>query len=76
MTIEEILDCSADQLEKMSDEDLIKYLSPYFAVTRPELIQKPTKNFQPVFVDFEMKQKLAKLRELGIDAGFIMNKKR
>jgi hypothetical protein len=37
MTIESLLDCSADELEKLSDTELEKILAPYFQVTRPEL---------------------------------------
>jgi hypothetical protein len=37
MTIEQLLDCSADELEKLSDTELEKILAPYFNVTRPEL---------------------------------------
>lgn len=37
MTIESLLDCSADELEKLSDSELEKILSPFFQVTRPEL---------------------------------------
>jgi hypothetical protein len=34
MTIEQLLDCSADELEKLSDTELEKILAPYFNVTR------------------------------------------
>jgi hypothetical protein len=37
MTIEQLLDCSPDELEKLSDTELEKILAPYFNVTRPEL---------------------------------------
>ncbi|HEX9232675.1 MAG TPA: hypothetical protein VF849_01365 [Blattabacteriaceae bacterium] len=37
MTIEQLLECSAEKLEAMSDSELNSYLSPYFNITRPEL---------------------------------------
>lgn len=40
MTIEDILGCSASQLEAMSDVELYKYLEPYLKVTRPERVDK------------------------------------
>lgn len=36
MTIEELLECSAEQLEKMTDVELLKYFEPYLTVTRPD----------------------------------------
>lgn len=44
MTIEELLECSADQLEAMSDEQLCKYFASYLNVTRPELVTRPEKD--------------------------------
>ena len=37
MTIEELLDCSADKLEKMTDAELEEFFKPYLDTTRPEL---------------------------------------
>lgn len=37
MTIEDILQCSADQLEAMSDAELEKHFAPFLNVTRPEM---------------------------------------
>lgn len=37
MTIEELLKYSADDIEKMSDEQLIAILSPMFERTRPKV---------------------------------------
>lgn len=45
MTIEELLNCSADQLEKMSDAELEAHFAPYLNVTRPErVIQEGSNN--------------------------------
>ena len=69
MTIEELLDCSAEKLEAMTDSELNSYLSPYFQVTRPEFqVNKATPKKSG---DMELNLKLAKAkaiaRSLGID---------
>ena len=38
MTIEELLECDADTLEKMTDQQLLEYFTPYLKVTRPEMV--------------------------------------
>lgn len=43
MTIEQLLECSADQLEKMTEAELLQHFAPYLTVTRPELAEKPLK---------------------------------
>lgn len=70
MTIEQLLECSADQLEAMSDAELIQYLSPYFEVTRPQ----PTKQKQegtPAKVTVEQKLKIRQAeliaKQFGLD---------
>jgi len=40
MTIEQLLECSAEKLEAMSDTELNSYLSPFFPITRPEMQSK------------------------------------
>lgn len=35
MTLQQLLDLGPDDWEKISDEDLKKYLDPYLRVTRP-----------------------------------------
>lgn len=35
MTLKQLLDLGPDDWEKLSDEDLKKYLDPYLKVTRP-----------------------------------------
>lgn len=37
MTIEELLECSADKLEKMSTEQLLQWFGSKLKITRPEL---------------------------------------
>lgn len=41
MTIQQLLDCSAEKLKKMNDAELLKYFEPYLKITRPELAEKP-----------------------------------
>lgn len=43
MTIEELLDCSPEKLEAMSDKELLEYFAPFLNVTRPELAAKQEK---------------------------------
>lgn len=40
MTLEELLESSADELDKLDDKQLLEYFKPYFAVTRPEMARK------------------------------------
>ena len=44
MTLEELLDCSPDVLEKMTDDELLEHFKQYLPVTRPELATKPSKS--------------------------------
>ena len=77
MTIEELLDCDANTLEKMTDAELLKHFEPYLKVTRPELAVKPeTKSHaRPInnFVSKEKQEKLEKARavakQFGLELG-------
>lgn len=78
MTLDELLDMSADKLEAMSDEELIAYCTPYFNITRPELAPKPTsgiRQIQPA-MSFKDKQDVAQLKELGIDVSHLFATKK
>lgn len=44
MTLETLLNCSADELEKLTEEELLKHFEPYLKITRPELAEKPEKS--------------------------------
>lgn len=48
MTLEQILGMSAEGLEALSDKELEDFFTPYFKVTRPELIEKKTKSVSKV----------------------------
>lgn len=41
MTLEELYECDADTLGKLTPEELHKHFSQYLTVTRPELAEKP-----------------------------------
>lgn len=40
MTLEDIVSAPASLLEGLSDEELTKLLSPYWSVTRPEIVKQ------------------------------------
>jgi len=79
MTIEKLLQCSADELEKMSDEELYKYFEPFLKFTRPELVEKdieekPRRQSFHNEEDWQKKQKRDKAKamakQFGIDLSF------
>ncbi len=79
MTIEEILDCSADELEKMTDEDLLKHFSQYLSVTRPELAPRQTRqttmdSIIPVNAQTQLAAK--QLSALGVDVSHLFSKRK
>ena len=80
MTLEELLNCSAEQLEAMSDEQLTRYFEPYFSITRPEQVTRARKAGAPVpkiAMTPEMMKKINAAAALGIDlSGLGQNKKR
>lgn len=42
MTIEELLDCTVDKLEAMSDEELLRHFDSYLKLTEPRVeLAKP-----------------------------------
>jgi len=44
VTLEELLDCSADKLAAMSDAELEAHFAPMLNITRPELVAKEQAN--------------------------------
>ena len=40
MNLERLLDSSADELEKMTDAELLTWAKPYLAVTRPDQVEQ------------------------------------
>ena len=43
MTIEELLDCTVEKLEAMSDEDLLQHFDCYLKLTEPQVTLAKTK---------------------------------
>lgn len=82
MTLEELCDCSADQLEKLSQVDLEKILSPYLNVTRPERVvrisgeSRLSEQTKAVFLSPGKVAALKSLQDVGIDLEFLKNTKR
>jgi hypothetical protein len=79
MTIEELANLTAEKLEALSDKQLIEILSPYFNVTRPELVQRVTEHKQSnnkiLNLTPEKQKALALLQEEGVDLSFLMRRK-
>lgn len=77
MTLEQLLSSNADTLEKLSETELIATLSPFFNVTRPELVKSnasvSAKPKAPKQLSFEEQDRLLKIerakeiaRKMGI----------
>lgn len=83
MTLEEMANCSADVLEKLSSEELEAACSPFYNVTRPELAPKPQRSVmsskpqQSIMSSLSpMKQKaMQMLAAEGLDMSFLQKKK-
>ncbi len=71
MTLEDLLECSADKLEALSEKELDEYFSPYYTVTRPDL----SKEYKPTIVksnkmeEMQLNMKLAKARAIAKSFG-------
>lgn len=78
MTIEQITECTAEQLKAMTDEELLKHFQQYLIVTRPDQVQRvkqqPEKEMQKVYMSPAKKQALAELEASGIDISFMKRK--
>jgi len=70
MTLSQLLECDADTLEKMTDDELRKHFEPYFCITRPELAPRALPSKEERLVSPEeravMKNKLDRLKALGL----------
>ncbi len=76
MTLDELVDKTADELEKMTDAELRAWFAPYEKVTRPEFAQRVAKK-QSEPVDYKMQAKLQQLAALGLDlTGMLPRKKK
>lgn len=79
MTIEQLLKCDAETLEKLTDAQLLEHFEKYLKVTRPEWAPKQTnKKIEPIVISAKKRAGLEMLRELDpdIDLSFIQKRKR
>ena len=65
MTIEQLRNCSAGELQAMSRDQLLEYFKPYLHITRPEQAEKPGK--KPAFKKQQFDAANMLLKNLGID---------
>lgn len=82
MTLEQLLESSADELDKLDDKQLLEYFKPYFAVTRPEMARKVNESNgsstrssgqsspPPNKLTKEQQEVLTRLAAQGIDISF------
>lgn len=77
MTIEQILDLPAEDLEKISDEQYLKWFTEqgYLNVTRPE-IAAARRGIVTEKVDPAVQLKLKQLAAAGIDLSWMQKKKK
>ena len=79
MTLAQLLECSADELEKMSDAQLLEHFKQYLDVTRPERARlvKPKSQHEPVpFVSPGKKRALEALQDMGLDLDLFKKRKK
>lgn len=79
MTLEELCECSAEQLEAMTDAQLTEHFKKYFPVTRPEqarvVRQTAAERQAPaIYLSPQKKAALLKLEEEGLDLSFMKRK--
>ena len=73
MTIEQLLECSADELEKMTDKQLMDFFAPYLIYVKPDKtkpkqetkLSRPTK-YQPTY-NANIEKARAMAKQLGIE---------
>jgi len=79
VNIEDLVELSADEWDKLSNEELTEICKKFFNVTRPELAVKPTaekKKYEPVYIDPKKKKAMEVMAELGIDVDFMTYRKK
>jgi hypothetical protein len=68
MTIETIVCCSADELERMTDAELLEHFKPYLNVTRPENNPRAIQEQRKLqIINPQLAKGLALAKSLGID---------
>lgn len=80
MRLEDLAEQTPEFLEKLSNEELEKILSPYYKVTRPELqLTKPNKRVeeqQQVYLDPKKRAFLELMREEGEDISYMLKRRK
>ena len=82
MTLEELCENhTVEQLRAMTDEELLKHFEQYFSVTRPEIAQRAAPKetqttMNQVYMSPQKKEALSKLAALGVDMGFLKQRKK
>lgn len=73
MTLEQICGNTAEQLEKLSSEELLKHFEVYLKVTRPEFATKPKQKQeqQKVYIPPNKMRALQMLEAEGVDMSFM-----
>lgn len=74
MTLDELLDCNADQLAALTNAQLEEYFRPFFDVTRPERqVARPSS--KPMTIEDRQKAaNIEKLKSMGIDVSGALQK--
>ncbi len=70
MKLEDLLECSAEKLEAMTDAELLEWFKPFLNVTRPEFAPRPkapTNKPVPVAQTPQFAAKIRQLQEMGMD---------
>lgn len=76
MTIEQLLDCSAEKLKSFTDEQLNEWFTPFFPTTRPELarqLKKDSPTNKPITmknIPSDPAKRAAKLQAMEIAAQY------
>lgn len=84
MTLEQLCNSSADELEKLSQKELEEFFAPYLNVTRPERVRQQRKDngiaedkLHTVFLAPGKVAALEKLKQItDIDLSFLQKRKR
>ncbi len=78
MSLEEICECDAATLKKMTDIELLEHFKQYLTVTRPELAAKQPRTTQQPAIKLDPKKQaaLATLAAGGLDLSFMKRKKK
>ena len=70
MKIEELLHCSAAQLEAMTDQELLNHFKDLLPITRPEqAVRTKHTTYTPEQLNPKLKQGMDLLKGMGIDIG-------